>query len=92
MEKVRIGIIGMGRMGLTHYSIINTHPAVEMTAIADIRTVKVPVVSDMDFMMVSELIIKKSFLPCLFFKREVIDASATAGEKPSFVLTIIDEI
>ncbi len=25
----------MGRMGLTHYSIINTHPAVEMTAIAD---------------------------------------------------------
>ena len=35
MEKVRIGIIGMGRMGLTHYSIINTHPAVEMTAIAD---------------------------------------------------------
>lgn len=35
MEKVRIGIIGFGRMGLTHYSIINTHPAVEMTAIAD---------------------------------------------------------
>ena len=35
MEKVRIGIIGMGRMGLTHFSIINTHPAVEMTAIAD---------------------------------------------------------
>ena len=35
MEKVRVGIIGFGRMGLTHYSIINTHPAVEMTAIAD---------------------------------------------------------
>jgi predicted dehydrogenase len=35
MEKVRIGIIGFGRMGITHYSIINTHPAVEMTAIAD---------------------------------------------------------
>lgn len=35
MDKIRIGIIGMGRMGLTHYSIINTHPAVEMTAIAD---------------------------------------------------------
>jgi predicted dehydrogenase len=35
MSKVRVGIIGMGRMGLTHYSIINTHPAVEMTAIAD---------------------------------------------------------
>ena len=35
MDKVRVGIIGFGRMGLTHYSIINTHPAVEMTAIAD---------------------------------------------------------
>ena len=35
MDKVRIAIIGFGRMGLTHYSIINTHPAVEMTAIAD---------------------------------------------------------
>ena len=35
MDKVRVGIIGFGRMGITHYSIINTHPAVEMTAIAD---------------------------------------------------------
>ena len=35
MDKIRIGIIGMGRMGLTHYSIINTHPSVEITAIAD---------------------------------------------------------
>lgn len=35
MDKVRIGIVGFGRMGITHYSIINTHPAVEMTAIAD---------------------------------------------------------
>jgi len=35
MDKVRIGIIGMGRMGITHYSIINSNPAVKMTAIAD---------------------------------------------------------
>lgn len=35
MERVRIGIVGMGRMGLTHFSIINTHPDVEVTAIAD---------------------------------------------------------
>lgn len=35
MDKVRVGIIGFGRMGITHYSIINTHPRVEMTAIAD---------------------------------------------------------
>ncbi|MDD3944905.1 MAG: Gfo/Idh/MocA family oxidoreductase [Bacteroidales bacterium] len=35
MNKLRIGIIGMGRMGLTHFSIINTHPSVEVTAVAD---------------------------------------------------------
>lgn len=35
MEKLRLGIIGMGRMGLTHFSIINTHPKVEITAVAD---------------------------------------------------------
>ena len=35
MDKVRIGIIGMGRMGLTHYSIINTHSSVEIVSVAD---------------------------------------------------------
>lgn len=35
MEKVRIGIIGMGRMGITHYPIINTHPNVEIVSVAD---------------------------------------------------------
>jgi len=35
MEKVRIGVIGMGRMGLTHYPIINTHPLVEIVSVAD---------------------------------------------------------
>lgn len=35
MDKVRIGIIGMGRMGMTHYSIINTHPAVEIVSVSD---------------------------------------------------------
>lgn len=35
MNKVRIGIVGMGRMGLTHYSIINTHPAVEIVSVSD---------------------------------------------------------
>jgi len=35
MKKVRIGIIGMGRMGLTHYPIINTHPAVEIISVSD---------------------------------------------------------
>lgn len=35
MDIVRIGIIGMGRMGLTHYPIINTHPSVEIVSVAD---------------------------------------------------------
>jgi predicted dehydrogenase len=35
MDKIKIGIIGMGRMGITHYSIINSHPDVEVTAVAD---------------------------------------------------------
>ena len=35
MNKIKIGIIGMGRMGITHYSIINSHPQVEIVSIAD---------------------------------------------------------
>jgi predicted dehydrogenase len=35
MGKIKIGIIGMGRMGITHYSIINSHPDVNVTAVAD---------------------------------------------------------
>ena len=33
--KLKIAIIGMGRMGITHYSIINSHPNVKITAIVD---------------------------------------------------------
>lgn len=35
MRKIKIGIIGMGRMGITHYSIINSHTQVEIVAVAD---------------------------------------------------------
>jgi scyllo-inositol 2-dehydrogenase (NADP+) len=34
-DKVKLGIIGAGRMGITHYSIINSHPDVEVVAVAD---------------------------------------------------------
>lgn len=34
-NRIRLGIVGMGRMGITHFSIINTHPEVEIVAIAD---------------------------------------------------------
>jgi len=35
MSKIKLGIIGTGRMGITHYSIINSHPKVKVIAIAD---------------------------------------------------------
>lgn len=35
MRKIRISIIGAGRMGITHYSIINSHPNVEIESVAD---------------------------------------------------------
>lgn len=34
-SKIKLGIIGAGRMGITHYSIINSHPDITVTAIAD---------------------------------------------------------
>jgi predicted dehydrogenase len=45
MQKCRIGIIGMGRMGITHYSIINTHPQVEIVAIADTSKIILDILS-----------------------------------------------
>jgi len=34
-DIIKIGIIGFGRMGITHHSIINSHPSVQVTAVAD---------------------------------------------------------
>jgi predicted dehydrogenase len=34
-NKIKISIIGMGRMGITHYSIINSHPDVLIESVAD---------------------------------------------------------
>lgn len=35
MGLIKIGIIGAGRMGITHFSIINSHPDVNIVAVAD---------------------------------------------------------
>lgn len=35
MAKINLGIIGIGRMGITHYSIINSHPDVHIKAVVD---------------------------------------------------------
>jgi predicted dehydrogenase len=34
-NNVKLGIIGVGRMGITHYSIINCHPDVSVSAVVD---------------------------------------------------------
>lgn len=34
-SKINLGIIGIGRMGITHYSIINSHPNVAIKAVVD---------------------------------------------------------
>lgn len=34
-SKLKLAIIGIGRMGITHYSIINSHPDVEIKAIVE---------------------------------------------------------
>jgi predicted dehydrogenase len=33
--KLKFAIIGIGRMGITHYSIINNHPGVDLVAVVD---------------------------------------------------------
>jgi predicted dehydrogenase len=38
-EKLKVGIVGAGRMGITHHAIINSHPNVEVAALADPSTV-----------------------------------------------------
>lgn len=38
-SKITIGIIGAGRMGITHYSIINSHPNIKIVAVADTSSV-----------------------------------------------------
>lgn len=35
MAKINVGIIGIGRMGITHFSIINNHPDVSIVAVVD---------------------------------------------------------
>ena len=35
---VRIGFVGFGRMGITHYSILSTHPSVQVAGVCDSST------------------------------------------------------
>jgi predicted dehydrogenase len=38
MSKINVAIIGVGRMGITHFSIINSNPKVKVTAVVDTST------------------------------------------------------
>jgi predicted dehydrogenase len=38
-NKLKVAIIGVGRMGITHYSILNSHPQVCITAVAETSAV-----------------------------------------------------
>jgi predicted dehydrogenase len=42
---VRVGMVGLGKMGLSHYSMINAHPDVEVVAICDSSSYLLGVVS-----------------------------------------------
>lgn len=35
MDQLKVGIVGAGRMGITHHAIINSHPSVQVVAVAD---------------------------------------------------------
>lgn len=38
-DKVRVGVVGLGKMGLSHFAIVNAHPAVEAIACDGTRLV-----------------------------------------------------
>ncbi len=38
MDLVKVGFLGFGRMGITHYSILNTHPRVHIVGVCDQST------------------------------------------------------
>lgn len=37
-SKIKLAVVGFGRMGITHFSILNTHPDIEIKAVADTST------------------------------------------------------
>lgn len=62
MDKVRIAVVGLGKMGLSHFSMINTHPRAQTVAcdgagfLVDVlsRNISAPVHRDYDEMLAKE--------------------------------------
>ena len=46
MTRLKGGIIGLGKMGLVHYGILNTNPAVEITCICDTQKLLLDIISN----------------------------------------------
>ena len=63
----------------------------EIKAIQEISSVMVLVVSSIVFLIVSEFLVKKSFLPCFAVKISVKLCSAICAFTLSFTLTVIDD-
>ena len=59
MQKVKVGVVGLGKMGLSHFSMVNAHPDVETIAcdgagfMVDVlsRNISAPVFKDYDDML-----------------------------------------
>jgi len=82
---MKIAIIGMGRMGITHYSIINSHPEVEITSIADPSTL----ISTMFGKYISSIKVYKDYKKLL--NSEKVDA-ALVCTPPNLHYEIIKEL
>ena len=52
MDKIKLAVIGLGKMGLSHLSIAGAHPSVELVAAVDTAT------------MVTDFLQKFSDIPC----------------------------
>lgn len=39
MQNLKLGVVGFGRMGITHYSILNSFPNVKLNAVADTNSI-----------------------------------------------------
>ena len=37
-EPIRVGIVGLGKMGISHFAIVNAHPDIDLVAITDTNT------------------------------------------------------
>ena len=83
METIRLSIIGMGRMGITHFSIINSHPRVEVVSVSDTSKVVLDIlkknVSGLEVFTDYKEMIEKTHAHLLISIMKCVDLSARKG-------------